>query len=55
MSGIENALEQYVPLIVADGVPRQYGQDDIEVGEATAILAMVLALGGWKAAWECDR
>lgn len=55
MSGLEDALEKSVPEAITSGQPQPYGQDEIEVDEAQTIMAIVIALGGWKAAWEVER
>lgn len=53
-SGSEEAIPRLCALAVRQGVPQSWGQHEVGVPEAQALVALAGALGGWAAAFrEC--
>lgn len=52
--GSEQEIPRLCALAVREGVPQSWGQHEVSVPEAQALVALAGALGGWSAAFrEC--
>jgi len=53
-SASEQEIQRLCALAVRQGVPQSWGQHEVSVPEAQALVALAGALGGWTAAFrEC--